>query len=247
MKRLHHRALCKIVLLSLVLVPGTSALGGELSKGFTQSLPFSFSNFFSHCPDAPKRNKEEAVEAARSAYRISIILGTRDWRTVADLAATLAAEGDFSAVAHYEQEAVGMVGTDNMVRQQVGGRFIHYYLGFRPASRIPPQPDDPIQTENPAHTNLDKAGLRKSAESGDVNTQARLAEVLAGGANGDPPGRIEAYKWASAAYSKGNKSARFIVQELELFMAPEDLSSARAAAKSLLGIDTKRTSGTPEK
>jgi hypothetical protein len=87
---------------------------------------------------------------------------------------------------------------------------------------------------NGAPLSLTVEDLKKAAESGDAVAQMQFAACLYDGKHGVAANDVEAYKWALVASSNGQPNAKYLVREMELFMAPKEMADGKAAAKSFL-------------
>jgi TPR repeat protein len=80
--------------------------------------------------------------------------------------------------------------------------------------------------------------VQERAASGDANAQKTLAEWLwAGSVLKKEP--VQAYKWALVASSQGNKDAKHIVSELDLFLSGKDKEKGRALADQYIAEQKK--------
>ena len=86
---------------------------------------------------------------------------------------------------------------------------------------------------------MDVSKLQRAAAAGDAAAQVQLATCLYEGKQGFRTNYIEAYKWAAVAAASGETTAKYLVREMELFIAPQDLSAGKAASKSILSKPAK--------
>ena len=93
---------------------------------------------------------------------------------------------------------------------------------------------------NGAELNVAVEDLKQAAESGDVVAQVQFAACLYDGRHGVATNHIDAYKWAMVAPINGQRNAEYLVREMELFLAPEEMADGKAAAKSFLGMKAPR-------
>jgi hypothetical protein len=81
-----------------------------------------------------------------------------------------------------------------------------------------------------AYLGPDISSLRVAAESGDARAQLKLGMLLYNGNRGAATNLMEAYKWALVAKLNGQPEAKYLVQEMELFLPPAEISNGKAAA-----------------
>lgn len=88
----------------------------------------------------------------------------------------------------------------------------------------------PIATQIPS--------LRANAEQGDLKSQILLSKALDHRTTGSM-NRIEAYKWAVIAASRGDTEAKSMVRALELFLTDAERATGRSGAGSFVPITKK--------
>jgi TPR repeat protein len=91
-----------------------------------------------------------------------------------------------------------------------------------------------VEIINGVRQDVDIAKLKDKAESGDAEAQTSLAVCLYDGKHGISIDHAEAYKWATVASSQNQKAAKYLVQELEIFSSPKELTEGREAAKAFI-------------
>jgi tetratricopeptide (TPR) repeat protein len=188
-------------------------------------------SMLANCSDTALRNGKEAVAAARKACELT---DWKDWRALATLAAASVETLDFDDSRKYEEQADKLEGLDEQSRKEM-----HKWLATWRSRHAPTQPPNlglrpEFLNSSGAQTNVDLAAVKQSAESGDANAQARLAAFLNEGSHGCATNHVEAYKWAALATYQGHKDYKYLVRELELFMTPADLSTAKASVQAYL-------------
>jgi TPR repeat protein len=92
----------------------------------------------------------------------------------------------------------------------------------------------PVTRVNGVPLEVAVAGLKKAAESGDAVAQMQLGACLYDGKHGLGTNHVEAYKWAVIASANGQPNAKYLVREMELFLAPEEVADGKAAAVSFM-------------
>lgn len=80
--------------------------------------------------------------------------------------------------------------------------------------------------------------VQERAASGDANAQTTLADWLCTGAVLKKD-QVQAYKWALVASSQGNKDAKHIVRELDIFLSDKDREKGRALADQYIAQQAK--------
>ena len=182
-------------------------------------------------PQHAIENRRKAVDAARKACELS---GWQNWQYVAALANAYVDIGDYESVAKYTERIGQMGDVADEAKAQLQEWLSNYYTWHDSlmATNFSTN-SQPIDASKPL-TTVDLVALKQSAESGDAKAQATLAGFLNEGSHGCPTNRVEAYKWAALAESGGNKDGHYLVQEIELFMAPVDLSQAKASVQDFL-------------
>jgi TPR repeat protein len=75
--------------------------------------------------------------------------------------------------------------------------------------------------------------IQESAEAGDAAMQRLLAEILY---NGDVLKKEPAlaYKWAFVSVASGDKNAKYLLKELELFVSAEDQRKGKSLGEQYL-------------
>jgi len=81
-------------------------------------------------------------------------------------------------------------------------------------------------------TGVDLDWIRRSAETGDAESQSKLADYYYTGTHGCTTNMVESYKWANLAAAQGKKPAGDLLRVLELFMTAEEVDTAKARAKA---------------
>jgi tetratricopeptide (TPR) repeat protein len=198
-------------------------------------------SFLTRCPDVSFTNRSEAVEAARKACELT---AWQQWQSVALLSAAASMASDYEAAAQYGEQASKMPGVDETSRIEMLQWLSNYYTWHDKLIFTNSASESQFRDFNKVETTVDLISLRQSAESGDPKAQIQLACFLNDGTHGCPTNRVEAYKWAALGAAQGNKDAHYLVQELELFMAPTDLSLAKASVQDFL-LSRSRTNGVP--
>jgi TPR repeat protein len=102
-----------------------------------------------------------------------------------------------------------------------------------------------VQFNGSASSNsVDLHQIMRSAETGDAESQSHLADYYFTGTHGCQTNMIEAYKWGSLAAAQGNKPAGHLLQQLELFMKPEEIDIAKTRTKEFRKTLETKTDGT---
>jgi len=83
---------------------------------------------------------------------------------------------------------------------------------------------------NGVPSNVDIARLKQAGESGDAVAQFQLGTCLYDGKHGVATNYAEAYKWICIAATNGQKEAKYLLSEMDLFLTSNDLATGRAAA-----------------
>ena len=91
-----------------------------------------------------------------------------------------------------------------------------------------------VEVINGVPQNVDSKELRRKAEAGDLKAQADLAVCLYDGKHGIAADNVGAYKWATVAASQGSKEAKYLVREMQIILAKNDLVQGNMAAKDYL-------------
>jgi len=91
-----------------------------------------------------------------------------------------------------------------------------------------------VEVINGVPQNVDSDNLKRKAEAGDPKAQADLAVCLYDGKHGIAADNVGAYKWATVAASQGSKEAKYLVREMQIILAKDDLVQGQAAAKRYL-------------
>jgi len=76
--------------------------------------------------------------------------------------------------------------------------------------------------------------LRQNAEAGSAEAQLQIAEFLYVAEPRISSNYVQAYKWATIAASQSNETAKLLVREIEVLLAPRDVDDGRAAAQEYL-------------
>lgn len=76
-----------------------------------------------------------------------------------------------------------------------------------------------VEIINGVRRDVDIAKLREKAKSGDAEAQTSLAMCLYDDRHGISVDHAEAYKWAAVAASQNQKAAKYLMQELGIFIA----------------------------
>lgn len=210
-------------------------------------------------PEPHLQYSKEALAAAKKACELSA------WQNSAyifTLAAVFGTVGDFDQAVTYGKKAVSFHDLTVENRQSYG-EWLAYWQGkitdrflqnpetlkplneiklptnllTAPDSSYPPIQDQTPQTPKPPP---DISKLQNLAESGDAKSQVQLANCLYEGKNRIPANHAQAYKWAAIAAAGGDRDAVTLVQEFDLFMSPEDVSSGKAAAGAFLKQSRKQ-------
>jgi hypothetical protein len=95
-------------------------------------------------------------------------------------------------------------------------------------------PDENFKLVEKNNRGTESADLRRKAEGGDAEAQAHLATLLHQGREGFSKSDAEACKWATVAASHGDRTAKYLLRELELFMDAKDVADAKAAADAFV-------------
>jgi TPR repeat protein len=181
------------------------------------------------CPEESLRNGKEAVEIARKACELT---EWKQWRAITALAAALYQDGDSLAAAKYTLQASEMDGIDEKSRAAMKAWVSDYYAQERSKTNVASLFELSAAKSGAVTNTFDLAQIRRSADAGDVESQAHLAHLYFTGTHGCPTNMVEAYKWASLAVGQGNKPAKYLIQELELFMSPGEIARAKANAEA---------------
>jgi TPR repeat protein len=180
------------------------------------------------CPDRSVRNSAEAVEVVKKACETT---GWREFRPICMLAGIYYMQGDFRTATRYQEQAFNLTGVDDETRKTMKDWLSHIAV-----EDLLPSGTNSASVQNPntsaaTQTNIDIVALRRSAESGEAKAQIQLSGYLNDGSHGCPTNRVEAYKWAALAEAQGNREGRYLVQELRLFLTPEEISKGQEAVR----------------
>jgi TPR repeat protein len=93
---------------------------------------------------------------------------------------------------------------------------------------------------NGVWSNVDVEKLKREAEAGTAQAQADLAACLYDGRHGVATNYVAAYKWAVVAASQKEKSAKYLVAEMDLFLTPQQSAEGKKAAKAFLDEQGKK-------
>jgi len=90
------------------------------------------------------------------------------------------------------------------------------------------------QLINGVWSNVNVEKLKREAEAGNTEAQADLATCLYDGRHGVVTNYVAAYKWAVVAASQKQKRGKYLVNEMDLFLTPQQLAEGKQAAKAFL-------------
>ncbi len=76
--------------------------------------------------------------------------------------------------------------------------------------------------------------LKAAATEGNREAQGKLAELYYTGKGGVSTNVAEAYRWAFIASSSGDKQAKYLLAQIELYISPDDKTAGKALVESYL-------------